>query len=81
MLEQIEEKKYKEVYGDKIVKFPYEFIPDIPNDLWYIGNIFDVAVFDFSQMKFIEIHYPWRKKNGDIVYKVINLEEYEKNND
>jgi hypothetical protein len=78
MLEQIEEGKYKEIYGNKTAKFPYRFVPNDLDNLWFLGHIIDIAVFDFAQMKFTEIHYPWRKKKGDIVYKVINLEQYEK---
>lgn len=83
MLDQIVERKYKdvyEIYGNKTVKFPYRFVPNDSEHLWFLGHIIDIAVFDFSQMKFTEIHYPWRNKKGDIVYKVINLEEYEKDN-
>lgn len=63
------------------IKLPYRFVPNDSDHLWFLGNIIDIAVFDFAQMKFTEIHYPWRNKKGDIIYKVINLEQYEKDND
>ena len=67
--------------SSSVIKFPYRFEPNDSEHLWFLGNIIDIALFDIAQMKFTEIHYPWRNKNGDIVYNVINLEEYEKNND
>lgn len=64
-------------HSSSVIKFPYIF----QSLDFTIGDIVDFAVFDIAQMKFTEIHYPWRQKNGDIVYNVINLNEYEKNND
>ena len=41
--------------------------------MYFNMNCIDHAVYDFKKEKFIRIEYPWMLKNGDVVYKKINL--------
>lgn len=67
-------------YTSSIIKFPYTF-DNFDTCDFTANNIVDIAVFDIKKMKFTEIHYPWRTSEKELVYNVINLEEYEKDND
>ena len=65
---KIEHDKY---YSD-LIKIPFNYI-DFNEACSFTLDPIDFAIYSIKEKKVIAIEYPWRKKNGELIYNRIEL--------
>jgi len=61
----------KEHWGD-LIKIPFNYI-DFNEACSFTLDPIDFAIYSIKEKKVIAIEYPWRKKNGELIYHRIEL--------
>lgn len=62
----------KDNYYFDLVKLSFTYI-DYKAPISFAPNPIDYVIYSKKQKKVIAIEYPWRKKNGDLIYNKIEL--------
>jgi hypothetical protein len=71
-IRQREQELLNTKFYTEFVKIHYTFY-DFSKSITFSPDPVDFAIWDVNKKKFVCIEYPWRNKNGKLVYNKINL--------